>query len=197
VKVPFGIAQIGKSFRNEINPRNYTFRSREFEQMEIEFFCHDDTRWSGTSSGANVRYQLVRQPRPAEREAAPARPGRRRAGPLLPGLRRHRVPLPVLRGLPGARGRRPPRLLRPDPAPDAQRQGPDLLRRRRLGARQGAARRQEKDGKGRSRTSRRTASCPTSSSPRREPTGRRWRSSARPTPRTSSPTRRARCRRAR
>ena len=42
VKVPFGIAQIGKSFRNEINPRNFTFRSREFEQMEIEFFCHPD-----------------------------------------------------------------------------------------------------------------------------------------------------------
>jgi glycyl-tRNA synthetase len=41
VKLPFGIAQIGKAFRNEINPRNYTFRSREFEQMEIEFFCHD------------------------------------------------------------------------------------------------------------------------------------------------------------
>jgi glycyl-tRNA synthetase len=40
VKVPFGIAQIGKSFRNEITPRNFTFRSREFEQMEIEFFCH-------------------------------------------------------------------------------------------------------------------------------------------------------------
>ena len=40
VKVPFGIAQVGKSFRNEINPRNFTFRSREFEQMEIEFFCH-------------------------------------------------------------------------------------------------------------------------------------------------------------
>ena len=40
VKLPFGIAQIGKSFRNEINPRNYIFRSREFEQMEIEFFCH-------------------------------------------------------------------------------------------------------------------------------------------------------------
>jgi glycyl-tRNA synthetase len=40
VKMPFGIAQIGKAFRNEINPRNYTFRSREFEQMEIEFFCH-------------------------------------------------------------------------------------------------------------------------------------------------------------
>ncbi len=43
VKVPFGIAQIGKSFRNEITPRNFTFRSREFEQMEIEFFCRPDT----------------------------------------------------------------------------------------------------------------------------------------------------------
>jgi len=42
LKLPFGIAQIGKSFRNEINPRNYTFRSREFEQMEIEFFCRPD-----------------------------------------------------------------------------------------------------------------------------------------------------------
>ena len=39
VKIPFGIGQIGKAFRNEINPRNFTFRSREFEQMEIEFFC--------------------------------------------------------------------------------------------------------------------------------------------------------------
>ncbi|MBY0232334.1 MAG: glycine--tRNA ligase [Gemmataceae bacterium] len=42
VKVPFGIAQVGKSFRNEITPRNFTFRSREFEQMEIEFFCPPD-----------------------------------------------------------------------------------------------------------------------------------------------------------
>jgi glycyl-tRNA synthetase len=40
VKIPFGIAQVGKAFRNEINPRNFTFRSREFEQMEIEFFCN-------------------------------------------------------------------------------------------------------------------------------------------------------------
>ena len=38
-KLPFGIAQIGKAFRNEINPRNFTFRSREFEQMEVEYFC--------------------------------------------------------------------------------------------------------------------------------------------------------------
>lgn len=42
VKVPFGIAQVGKAFRNEVNPRNFIFRSREFEQMEMEFFCHPD-----------------------------------------------------------------------------------------------------------------------------------------------------------
>jgi len=42
-KLPFGIAQMGKAFRNEINPRNYTFRSREFEQMEIEFFVKPGT----------------------------------------------------------------------------------------------------------------------------------------------------------
>src|SRR3954467_11253993 len=42
VKVPFGVAQIGKSFRNEVTPRNFIFRSREFEQMEMEFFCHPD-----------------------------------------------------------------------------------------------------------------------------------------------------------
>ena len=42
VRFPFGIGQIGKAFRNEINPRNFTFRSREFEQMEIEFFCRPD-----------------------------------------------------------------------------------------------------------------------------------------------------------
>ncbi len=46
-KLPFGIAQIGKAFRNEINPRNFTFRSREFEQMELEYFCRaeEGMRW--------------------------------------------------------------------------------------------------------------------------------------------------------
>ena len=42
VRVPFGVAQIGKSFRNEVTPRNFIFRSREFEQMEMEFFCPPD-----------------------------------------------------------------------------------------------------------------------------------------------------------
>ena len=46
-KIPFGIAQQGKSFRNEITPGNFTFRTREFEQMEMEFFCSpdDDEKW--------------------------------------------------------------------------------------------------------------------------------------------------------
>jgi len=43
-KLPFGIAQIGKAFRNEINPRNFTFRSREFEQAEMEYFVHPSER---------------------------------------------------------------------------------------------------------------------------------------------------------
>ncbi|WP_455675460.1 glycine--tRNA ligase [Pradoshia sp.] len=48
-KLPFGIAQIGKSFRNEITPGNFTFRTREFEQMELEFFCKPGTEleWFG------------------------------------------------------------------------------------------------------------------------------------------------------
>ncbi|MCL2110744.1 MAG: glycine--tRNA ligase [Clostridiales bacterium] len=48
-KLPFGIAQIGKSFRNEITPGNFIFRTREFEQMELEFFCRpgEDLEWFG------------------------------------------------------------------------------------------------------------------------------------------------------
>ena len=42
-KIPFGVCQVGKSFRNEITPGNFTFRTREFEQMELEFFCKPDT----------------------------------------------------------------------------------------------------------------------------------------------------------
>lgn len=44
LKLPFGIAQVGKAFRNEISPRNFIFRSREFEQMEIEYFIHPEKR---------------------------------------------------------------------------------------------------------------------------------------------------------
>ena len=57
LKIPFGIAQIGKAFRNEINPRNSTFRSREFEQMEIEFFCHPNEADRWYEYWRNERYQ--------------------------------------------------------------------------------------------------------------------------------------------
>lgn len=57
VKVPFGVAQVGKSFRNEITPRNFTFRSREFEQMEIEFFCAPDESPKWYTYWRDKRYQ--------------------------------------------------------------------------------------------------------------------------------------------
>lgn len=56
VKIPFGIAQVGKAFRNEITPRNFTFRSREFEQMEIEFFCRDEDSLAWYQFWRNTRY---------------------------------------------------------------------------------------------------------------------------------------------
>ncbi len=57
VKIPFGIGQIGKSFRNEINPRNFIFRSREFEQMEIEFFCRPDEAAEWYAYWRKTRFQ--------------------------------------------------------------------------------------------------------------------------------------------
>jgi glycyl-tRNA synthetase len=62
-KVPFGICQIGKAFRNEINPRNFTFRSREFEQMELEFFIKPD-EIAQAKEGAPASDAPVDQPQP-------------------------------------------------------------------------------------------------------------------------------------
>jgi glycyl-tRNA synthetase len=61
LKLPFGIGQVGKAFRNEINPRNYTFRSREFEQMEIEFFCHPDESMKWYEYWRDVRIRWYTQ----------------------------------------------------------------------------------------------------------------------------------------
>src|SRR5262249_51907753 len=57
VRIPFGIAQMGKSFRNEITPRNFTLRSREFEQMEIEFFCHPNQSRDWYTYWRDYRYK--------------------------------------------------------------------------------------------------------------------------------------------
>lgn len=58
VKIPFGIAQIGKAFRNEVNPRNFIFRGREFEQMEMEFFCdpEDADTWFDFWKGERQKF---------------------------------------------------------------------------------------------------------------------------------------------
>ena len=72
-KVPFGICQIGKAFRNEINPRNFTFRSREFEQMELEFFIKPDELCSKTAESGtpqDVDSEPGRVPALAEAPAA-------------------------------------------------------------------------------------------------------------------------------
>jgi len=59
LKVPFGIAQIGKSFRNEITPGNFTFRTREFEQMELEFFCKPGTELEWFDYWKNYCYKWL------------------------------------------------------------------------------------------------------------------------------------------
>ena len=56
-KLPFGIGQIGKSFRNEITPGNFTFRTREFEQMEVEFFVRPETDLEGLDRWVKDRFQ--------------------------------------------------------------------------------------------------------------------------------------------
>ncbi len=79
-KVPFGIAQVGKAFRNEVTPRNFTFRSREFEQMELEFFIKPDEVVEAISGKAcaSVRIRC--------RRTEPANPGRTAAELGLGGM---------------------------------------------------------------------------------------------------------------
>lgn len=58
-KLPFGVCQVGKSFRNEITPGNFTFRTREFEQMELEFFCQPNTEMEWFSYWKNFCHQWL------------------------------------------------------------------------------------------------------------------------------------------
>ena len=110
-RCPFGIAQIGKAFRNEITPGNFIFRTREFEQMEMQFFVKPGTdgewfeRWRGLRMGWHHALGLD----PAQAPLAPARPGR--AGPLRQGGLRHRVRVPLR--LERDRGDPQPERLRP------------------------------------------------------------------------------------
>ena len=111
-KPPFGIAQVGKSFRNEITPQNFVFRTREFEQMEMEYFVPPD-------EAPEVVRVLARRERmhwyldlgiPADKLRL-RHHEHERAVALLAGHGRRRVPLPL--GLGRARGHRQPGRLRP------------------------------------------------------------------------------------
>ena len=111
-KPPFGIAQVGKSFRNEITPQNFVFRTREFEQMEMEYFVPPDEAqtwfdyWLGRAHAAGTSTSACRPSRLRLRHHE-----HERALALLAGHGRRRVRVPL--GLGRARGHRQPRRLRP------------------------------------------------------------------------------------
>ena len=86
-KPPFGIAQVGKSFRNEITPGNFLFRVREFEQMEMEFFVPPDEAEQWYRYWIDAALQLVPALRTAREQAARARARRGGALALLTGRR--------------------------------------------------------------------------------------------------------------
>ena len=109
-KIPFGIAQIGKSFRNEISPGNFVFRMREFEQMEMQYFVRPGWRRGRVRGVASEAAGLVRAVRRHAGTPPLPRARARRARPLREEGDRRRVPLPVR--LEGARGRPQPGRLR-------------------------------------------------------------------------------------
>ena len=113
-KPPFGIAQVGKSFRNEITPGNFIFRTLEFEQMEMEFFVPPDEAQQWYEYWCQERLDWYTRLGISRRAAAAAPAHRRGAVALLVRHQRRRVP--VSDRLVGARGRRQPRQLRPHPA---------------------------------------------------------------------------------
>ena len=125
-KVPFGIGQIGKSFRNEITPGNFTFRTREFEQMELEFFCKPGTDLEWFAVLEAVLHRLAaelsasRKTRCVLRDHSPEE-----LCFYSKAYYGYRVPVPVWLGR--AVGYRRPNRLRPDPASERIRTGYDLL----------------------------------------------------------------------
>ena len=128
-KPPFGIANMGKSFRNEITPGNFIFRTREFEQMEMEFFVQARRRTKpGTSTGSTPAPSGTSTSASSRRTCATTSIRRRSWLALFEAHRRHRIQvrLPGLR-LGRARRHRQPYRLRPVRARGALRRGPELL----------------------------------------------------------------------
>ena len=113
-KPPFGIAQIGKAFRNEITPGNFIFRTREFEQMEIEFFVPpaEAEEWHQRWMDDRMRWYTDLGIRPDHLQLREH--GADELSHYSAGDERRRVPVPD--GLVGARGHREPHRLRPQAA---------------------------------------------------------------------------------
>ena len=129
MKLPFGIAQIGKAFRNEIIARQFIFRMREFEQMEMQFFVapgHPRRVVRVLEGGPDP---MAQGPRIGRRRVPVPRP--RQAGPLRGRRLRHRIQFP--HGLQGARRHPQPDGLRPRRPRGAQRQEAAVLRPRKGG----------------------------------------------------------------
>ena len=112
-KPPFGIAQIGKAFRNEITPGNFIFRTREFEQMEIEFFVPpaEAAEWHQHWMDDRMRWYTDLGIRPDHLQLR--KHGDDELSHYSAGDHRRRVPVPD--GLVGAGGNRQPHRLRPEP----------------------------------------------------------------------------------
>ena len=128
-KPPFGIAQTGKSFRNEITPGNFIFRTREFEQMEMEFFVEPGTDEKWHEYWLEQRWNWYVDLGIDAGEPALLRAPEGEAVALLDAHRRHRVPLRLRRlRVRRARGHRQPHRLRPADALEALGRRPDVLR---------------------------------------------------------------------
>ena len=125
-RIPFGIAQIGKAFRNEITPGNFIFRTREFEQMEMQFFVQPGTDAEWFERWREWRMEWHRVPGARPSQAAMASALRQRAGALRQGRVRHSVSVSVW--LAGDRGHPQPGRLRSRPASGVLRQEAGVLR---------------------------------------------------------------------
>ena len=162
-KLPFGIAQIGRSFRNEITPGNFIFRDREFEQMEMEFFCKPGTDDHWHEHWLEQRLNWFKNLGVREENLRIREHEQEELSHYSKAHLRHRVQL-RRHGLVRARRHRQPHRLRPQGARQAQRQGASAT----------------------STKSRTSTSCPTSSS-------RRSASTAPSSSCSTTPTARKRC----
>ena len=128
VKLPFGIAQIGKAFRNEITPGNFIFRLLEFEQMEIEYFVRPDEAAEAFETWLASMKAWLQHDRRTRRIRSCSRARCRRALPLFEPHGRLRIQLSRRHGLERALRSRQPDRFRSSPAPVIQRRGSPVFR---------------------------------------------------------------------